>query len=73
MKQKEGSKQWIYEEDKKIKEIKFQFKDKERPISYVRDLASILHVIQFYCLTILLLKIFIAQEFYCFTSTLINL
>jgi insulysin len=40
---KEGPKQWIYEEDKKIKEIKFQFKDKERPISYVRDLASILH------------------------------
>lgn len=43
--QKEGPKQWIYEEEKRIKQIKFQFKDKERPISYVRDLASVLHVI----------------------------
>ncbi|XP_054168721.1 insulin-degrading enzyme-like [Oppia nitens] len=40
---KERPQKWIYEEEKKIKEIKFQFKDKERPLNYVRGLASILH------------------------------
>ncbi|CAG2173523.1 unnamed protein product, partial [Oppiella nova] len=40
---KEGPKQWIFDELKQIREIRFRFKEKERPMGYVIDLSHDLH------------------------------
>ncbi|CAG2179175.1 unnamed protein product, partial [Oppiella nova] len=40
---REGPKQWIFDELKQIREIRFRFKEKERPMGYVIDLSHDLH------------------------------
>ncbi|XP_046368976.2 insulin-degrading enzyme-like [Haliotis rufescens] len=42
--QKEGVHQWVHDECKKLKTIKFQFKDKETPNSYATSLARDNHI-----------------------------
>ncbi|XP_067656756.1 insulin-degrading enzyme-like [Haliotis asinina] len=42
--QKEGVHQWIHDECKKLKTLRFQFKDKETPNSYVTSLARDNHI-----------------------------
>jgi len=42
--EKQGIKQWIFDEQKRISEIDFRFQEKPAPISYVRSLASNLQI-----------------------------
>ncbi|XP_065207037.1 insulin-degrading enzyme [Planococcus citri] len=39
----EGIQEWIFEENKKLEEMMFMFKDKESPSSYVMTLAAAMH------------------------------
>lgn len=42
--EKQGIKQWIFDEQKRISEIDFRFQEKPAPISYVRSIASNLQI-----------------------------
>lgn len=43
MLRQDGIKEWIFEECRHINDMQFRFKDKERPMNYVRTLALRLH------------------------------
>ena len=40
----QGLKQWIFDENRSLAEIRFRFKEKPPPLAYVRSLAALLHV-----------------------------
>lgn len=42
--EKKGMERWIFDENRKLAEIQFRFREKPSPLSYVRGLAAALHV-----------------------------
>lgn len=56
----EGIQEWIFEEIKRMNELRFYFKIKEKPLGYVESLACRLHS---YSFEELLIAPFIYQEF----------
>lgn len=42
--EKQGLERWIFEENRRLAEIQFRFREKPSPLSYVRGLAAALHV-----------------------------
>jgi secreted Zn-dependent insulinase-like peptidase len=40
----DGLKQWVFDENRSLAEIRFRFKEKPSPLAYARSLAALLHV-----------------------------
>ena len=66
--QREGPKQWIFDELKQMQEIKFRFKEKERPMGYVIGLSRDLHV---FTITILFIDLLVFSNLFSFRNTLL--